>query len=155
MRTTIMNSRFRLLLTAGLLALFAFDRPGAHSVQIYLDNEMVIERYVDSRTAAPRLQLDPNGKHRELSIRYSECGRTVDGRRLTLSDQGGKELKTWSFPGATAGFKDPMICKVSDILACARAENRELRLAYASDDFPESIQILALEVKSLSAVSGQ
>ena len=154
MRTTIMNSRFTLLLTAGLLALFAFDRPGAHSVQIYLDGEMVIERYVDSRSPAPRMQLDPAGKHKELIIRYSECGRTVDGRRLTLTDQSGKELKTWRFEGSTAGFKDPMTCQVSDILAFVKTENKELRLSYASNDFPDGIQILTLEVKSLTAASG-
>jgi len=155
MKAIIMNSKFALLLIAGIFALSGFDRPGAHSVQISIDNELIQEMYVHSRSKAPAFQLDPSKNYKELTVRYNECGRTVDGRRLTLTDKNGQELKTWRFEGATAGFKDAMTCQVKDMLSFAKAGNNELRLSYASNDFPEGSHILTLEVKSLATASGQ
>jgi hypothetical protein len=155
MKTVKITSRLGLLLIAAVFSLFGFDRPGAHSVQISIDNELIQEMYVNSKSKAPTFQLDPARNYKELSVRYNECGRTVDGRRLTLSEKAGKELKTWKFDGATAGFKDSMTCQIKEIIAFAKAGNNELRLSYASNEFPDGAHILTLEVKGTAPVSGQ
>jgi hypothetical protein len=155
MKTVKITSRLGLLLIAAVFSLFGFDRPGADSVQISIENEMIQEMYVNSKSKAPTFQLDPARNYKELSVRYNECGRTVDGRRLTLSDKEGKELKTWKFNGATGGFKDAMTCPVKEIIAFAKAANNEMKLSYASKEFPEGAHILTLEVKGTASVSGQ
>ena len=80
--------------------LFSFSTIiGAHNVQVFLDDKMVIDHYVDSRSIAPTLNLDPAEKHDQLIIKYNECGRTVTGRTITIKDEKNQVLKDWRFEG--------------------------------------------------------
>jgi hypothetical protein len=59
--------------------LFSFSTIiGAHNVQVFLDDKMVIDQYVDSRSVVPTLNLDAADKHEQLIIKYNECGRNRD-----------------------------------------------------------------------------
>jgi len=61
--------------------LFSFSPlPGAHSVQVYLDSKLVLERYINFKSDAPNLTLDAAEKYSQLIVKYNECGRTVTGR---------------------------------------------------------------------------
>src|SRR4030095_17018711 len=76
--------------------LFSFSKIiGAHNGQVFLDEKMVIDHYVDSRSIAPTLNLDPAEKHDQLIVKYSECGRTVTGRKITIKDEKNQVLKDW------------------------------------------------------------
>lgn len=153
MKTIKTGTLSAIMMALGLLVLAGFDRPGAHSVQVFLDNDMILEKYVDTRSVAPSLALDRARNYKELTIRYSECGRTVNDRRLALTDKSGRELKTWRFEGATAGFKDPMTCQVKDILEFVKPGSSEFGVRYSSNDFPEGIHILTLDVKGPAQAS--
>src|SRR5690348_5326237 len=82
--------------------LFSFSPlPGAHSVKVYLDGKLVLDQYVNFKSNAPSLTINPAEKYNQLIVRYSECGRTVTGRSLTLKDDHDNVLKNWRYEGAS------------------------------------------------------
>jgi hypothetical protein len=129
--------------------LFAFtSRPGAHSVQIYLDSRLVIDHYVDSKKQVPEVRADNSENYNQLIVKYSECGRTVTGRKLTVKDEANKILKDWHFEGASAGFKDPMAIAKKDLAGLKQKGNNVLTLYYSSNEFPEGQPIATLVIGS-------
>ena len=127
--------------------LFAFSTIiGAHNVQVFLDDKMVIDHYVDSRTITPTLNLDPAEKHDQLTVKYNECGRTVTDRTITIKDENNQVLKDWRFEGAATGLKDPMVCSVKDIVALKQKGSNTLKLYYSSKEFPEGHQVAKLVI---------
>ena len=125
--------------------LFSFSfRPGAHSFQVYLDSKLVIDQYVNFKSDAPELKLDPAENQSQLIVKYSECGRRVTGRMIALKDDGGKLLKEWRFEGASTGYQESMKCSVKDILALKHKGDNALRLYYSSNEFPEGQMIVRL-----------
>jgi hypothetical protein len=120
--------------------------PGAHSVKVYLDDKLVIEQYINFKSDAPKMTLDAAEKYSNLIVRYSECGRTVTGRALTLKDDHNKVLKEWHFEGASSGFSESMTCPVKDIVALRQKGSNTLRLYYSSKDFPQGSQIAYLTI---------
>jgi len=132
---------------SGLLFSFSTSTgSGAHSVQIYLDSKLIIEQYIDSRTATPKLVLDPSEKYNQLIVKYNECGRTVSGRKITLKDDHNKVLKDWAFEGQATGFKESMTCSVKEILALKPKGSNTLKLFYSSTDFPDGSQIASVVI---------
>ena len=123
-------------------------KPGAHRFQVYLDSKLLIEQYADSKMDAPKLLLDPAENHNQLIVKYSECGRTVTGRMITIKDDHNKVLKEWRFDGETSGYKESMACKVKDITALLPKGSTTLKLYYSSKEFPEGQQIAYLVIGS-------
>lgn len=118
--------------------LFSFSSIiGAHSFQVYLDSKLMIDQYVNLKSDAPTVLVDPAENHNQLIVKYNECGRTVTGRTITIKDDKNQILKEWRFEGATAGYKDPMVCPVKDITALKPKGNNSLKLYYSSREFPE------------------
>jgi len=130
--------------TGLVFLLFAFSaRPGAHSVQVYVDDNLVVERYIDTRLEAPKVALDA-AHNQQLIVRYNECGRTVTGRKLTIRNSKGAMLKEWSFGGESTGFNNAMSCSVKELSALKSKDASPLRLYYTSKDFAEGQQIASL-----------
>jgi hypothetical protein len=129
--------------------LFSFSGlSGAHSVQVYLDDKLMIDQYLDSKTDAPKLSIGEVEKHSQLIVKYSECGRTVTGRTITIKDEKNKVLKDWVFEGSTSGYKDPMTLPMKEVAALKQKGNNTLNLYYSSTEFPEGQQIANLIVGS-------
>lgn len=130
--------------------LFSFSNKnssGAHSVQVYLDSKLVIDQYLNfNKTDAPKLILDPAEKYNQVIVKYSECGRTVTGRKITLKDDNNKILKNWNFEGEATGYKESMLCLVKDIIALKPKGSTTLKLYYSSNDFPEGQQIASVAI---------
>lgn len=127
--------------------LFSFsEMSGAHNFQVYLDNKLMIDQYVNSKMIAPTLQVDPAENYRELIVKYSECGRTVTGRTISLKDDKNKVLKDWRFEGASSGYEQSMICPVKEIMALSKKGNTTLKLYYSSQEFPQGQQIANLVI---------
>jgi hypothetical protein len=116
--------------------------PGAHSFQLYLDDKMVAEQYVSSKTAAPKIELGATGKYNDIVVKYNECNHPTSGRVLTIKDEQDNTLKQWNYEGQTTGYKDPMILKVKDVVALKPKGNNTLRLYYSSKEF-ENGQLIA------------
>jgi len=127
--------------------LFSFSTIiGAHNVQVFLDDKMVIDHYVDSRSVAPTLNLDPAENYDQLIVKYNECGRTVTDRTITIKDEKNQVLKDWRFEGAATGLKDPMVCSVKEIIALKQKGSNTLKLYYSSKEFPEGHQVAKLVI---------
>jgi len=127
--------------------LFSFSSIiGAHQVQVFLDDQKVIDHYVESGSVAPTLHVNPAENHAELIVRYNECGRTVTGRTITIKDEKNNVLKDWRFEGPTAGLNDPMVCSIKEITALKQKGSNTLKLYYSSKEFSEGLQIANLVI---------
>jgi hypothetical protein len=127
--------------------LFSFSSmPGAHSVQVYLDDKLVIDHYIDEKTQVPKVVVDPSENYTQLIVKYSECGRTVTGRTITLKTPDSKVLKEWRFEGASAGYKDPMAISTKEITGLKQKGTNNLSLFYSSNEFPEGQQVASLVI---------
>ena len=134
--------------------LFSFSRrPGAHSFQVYLDDKLIVERYVQSGMEYPTLTVNAAENHRQLIIKYNECGKPVTSRTISIRDDKNAVLKDWRFDGATSGYKDPMVCDLKDIIALTQKNHNNLKLFYSSKEFPEGQQLarLVMEDKGKTA----
>ena len=129
------HSLIGVALFAGLASFSSL--PGSHSFQVYLDDKLVIDQYVNSRLDAPKLVLDPAENHRQLTVKYNECGRTATGRILSLKDSNNKVLKEWRFDGESKGYSGAMTCSIKEITALFQKESNPLKLYYSSKDFAQ------------------
>jgi hypothetical protein len=136
---TIMKTLIAVTVPFVVLSSFAFM--GAHSFSIQLDDKQISEQYVSKEMSVPRIVIEPAENRQNLVVKYSECGRTVSGRKITAKDNNDKVLKEWKFDGTTSGFKDAMSVSVKDLVALKKGSNNVLKLFYSSNDFPESQQI--------------
>ena len=57
-----------------------------------------------AEAAAPKVVIDPSENHKQLVVKYSECGRTVTNRVMSIKDLNDKTLKEWRFEGSTSGL---------------------------------------------------
>lgn len=119
--------------TAMFVALSSFSFMGAHSFVLLVDDKQVAEQYIDSRSSVPKIEV---GNHHKLVVKYSECGRTVSGRKITAKDNNDKVVKEWKFDGTAAGLNNPMELSVKDLVSLQQRSNGELKLFYSSNDFP-------------------
>jgi hypothetical protein len=133
------------VVTGLFVAMSSFVLFGAHSFAIQLDDRQVAEQYVSRDMKLPKIVIEP-AEDRELIVKYSECGRTVSGRKITAKDNSDKVLKEWKFDGSTSGFKDPMTLAVKDLVALKQAANNTLKLYYSSNEYPEGQQIASLVI---------
>jgi len=126
--------------TGLLVGLSSFAFMGAHSFSIQLDDKQIVEQYVSREMKMPKIVIEPAENRHQLVVKYSECGRTVSGRKITAKDNNDKVLKEWSFEGTTSGFKDAMSVSVKDLLSLKKGSTNALKLYYSSNDFPEGQQ---------------
>ena len=155
MKKIISFSWANILVGVALCAtLFSFSMlPGAHGVQIYLDSKLVIDQYINFKSDAPKLTLDPAEKYSQLIVKYNECGRTVTGRVLTLKDEHNKVLKDWRYEGSSTGYSESMSCSVKDIIALKQKGSNTLKLFYSSKEFSEGHQIAYLVISGNTATA--
>lgn len=148
MKKIISSSWANVLVGVALSAiLFSFaPLPGAHSVQVYLDDKLVLDQYVNFKSDAPKLKLDPAEKYSQLIVKYNECGRTVTGRSLTLKDDHDNVLKNWRYEGASRGYSESMSCLMKDIIALKPKGTNTMKLFYSSNDFSEGHQVAYLVI---------
>ncbi|HEX8060382.1 MAG TPA: hypothetical protein VF473_05570 [Cyclobacteriaceae bacterium] len=140
------------MLVALCAVLSSFTLPGAHSFQLYVDSRLIVDQYVTRNITIPKVALNAGEENNRVILKYSECGRTVSGRTLTLKDEQDKVLKEWHFDGTTSGFKDPMTINVKDVVAL-KPNKGAMKLYYSSNDFKEGQQVALLVVgKDVTAV---
>lgn len=143
----IIHSTSPVLFVVLCAVLFSFaPLPGAHNYQVYLDGKLVLEQYTDFKKEAPAIPIDPQGDYKELSIRYSECGRVVNARVISVKDEAGKLLKEWKFEGSSKGLENPMTVKMKDVIALKPKNSNSLKLYYASREFPEGHHFASLKL---------
>ncbi|MEI9919913.1 MAG: hypothetical protein WDO14_14110 [Bacteroidota bacterium] len=141
MKKLIQNSWTAAALVAVFFVLSSFRMPGVHTFQVYMDSKLIADQYVYTtrELSIPKLTLD---HATSITIKYSECNKTVTGRTLTIKDEQDKVLKEWHFDGTTSGYKDPMTIKVSDVIALR--PKATLKLIYSSEEFTAGQQVASI-----------
>lgn len=143
---TIVQIKILLVLVALSAIMQSFAPMGAHSFQILLDDKQLADQYATSKMTMPKIVIDPAENHKQLVVKYNECGRTVTGRVISVKDSNNKLVKEWRFEGEATGFKDAMAFNVKDIVALKNGSNNTLQLFYSSNDFREGQQIATLVI---------
>jgi hypothetical protein len=144
MKTNIQFKALTVLVAlCAVLTAFA-PKPGAHNYQVYLDDKLIFDQYVDRNAAAPNITVDPAENHKQFVVKYNECNRTITGRALTIKSSDDKVLKEFKFEGSTSGLKEGMTCSVKEILELKAKSTGNLKVFYTSTDFPEGQQVATL-----------
>jgi hypothetical protein len=143
-RFSWINSLIGVILCSILLSFST--TPGAHNFQVYLDNKLMIDQYVNLKMNVPTLRVDPADNYSQLIVKYNECGRKVTGRKITVKDDQNNVLKDWTFEGASSGYEDAMTCKLKDVIAVKQNGSNTLKLFYSSKEFPEGQQLANLVI---------
>jgi hypothetical protein len=140
------NMQFKGLMVLAVLCMILSSfvlEPGAHSCQVYLDDKLLVDQYLVQKAAPAKIIVDPAENHKQLILKYNECGRTVTGRVITIKDESDKVLKEFRFDGSTKGYENPMAVSVKDLLAL-KQQSGNLKLYYASTDFPDGQHVALL-----------
>jgi hypothetical protein len=143
------NRKLHVMITlaavCAMLSAFA-PMPGAHNFQVYLDDKLVADQYASSKTIAPKIVVDPAENHKQLIVKYNECGRTVTAREITFKETEDKVLKEVKFDGTAKGLDNPMSCGLKDIVALKPKNGNAVKVYYASADFPEGQHVVTLVI---------
>lgn len=138
-KSTFINS---LLIALLCTTLFSFsEAPGAHSFEISLNNNVVLQGYINDKKEVPTLSLNQEADRDQLSVNYNHCGQMGTARSIIIKDGSDKVLKVWNFDDDTPGVKNRMTCKVKDIVGLSNGNN-SLNLFYSSKELTKD-QILA------------
>jgi hypothetical protein len=116
---------------------------GLDGYEIYLNNKLILKKYVNQPLNLRVLQLTKVNEGDELRIKYTHCRMKGPGtgRSLTLQDEKGNTLKKWDFAD---GSDYAMTIPVKDLLQLEKKNsNHELSLRYASKERPNG-EMLAM-----------
>lgn len=110
---------------------FSFNTAGGDKYEIFINNKLVYEHYVNYTTAVKTITLSSANYNTKVDVRYSHCGQTGKDRRLIIQDDYNKVIKKWGFANGEA-----MSMKAKDIIDL-RKKNKNLQLYYASKEIPQ------------------
>jgi hypothetical protein len=126
MKTYIKN----LLGLAVCMAMFAFSSVGGERYSIQLNDRVLVDQLINSKSTVPNISLAHASASDQLSVDFNECGRVGTSRRLTLKNEKDSILKEWNFKDSED--KNSMTFSVKDIQALKR--NERLKLYYTSEN---------------------
>lgn len=121
-----------LLLFIASLSFMAFSGPkGGESVEIYLDDNLVVKQFINSSTSAKKISVNPSEKQ-ELRVFYNHCGKVGNDRKIYFMNNQEEVIKTWRYANDN---KKWMKCPVNGI----PMQQRLVRLYYKSKEIPQGI----------------
>jgi len=152
--TQIMRERSavgRLIMVILCTILCSFSSyPGGDSFEIYVNNKLVLQEHLYGKKDVTSLPLNYDSDQDQLSIHYSHCGQIGTARNIIIKDEQNKVLKEWHFADSPAGVKNPMTCKVKDIVALGDSRN-SLNLFYSSKELPKGQLLASIHVANKTA----
>jgi len=154
MQTFIKKPVTGFLLLAICLGFSSFsDRKGGDSLEIYLNNKLVLEQFMYRDKSVKSLVLTDANYNDKLSIRYSHCGQPGKERSITLKDAQDRIVKKWTFANA-GNSNTTMSCDVKEIMDLQKTKgNITLRLCYTSVELPNGLVLVSITKGSSSVAS--
>ena len=143
---------------AGLLAisslyLFSFISPsGGEGFQIYLNNELVLQKFGNDMDKVQTINLDEKSLNGELSVKYHHCGKVGKDRVLTIKDLDNKNLKEWKFADVSEASAS-MKCGVKEIFSLKIKNNTKLNLYYTSSELPKGRMLATITATAGSKIT--
>jgi hypothetical protein len=116
-----------------LLASFT-HRPGGEGFEIYVDNQLLVQRFGNEMNAVQPVSLS-NRESSKLYIKYFHCGKTGTNRSITVKDNRNNTLHQFRFEDSRAA-SGVMMLEVKDIRALVKDANTSLQLYYSSGELP-------------------
>ncbi len=119
---------------------------GLDSYEIYLNNKLIVQQFVNQPLSLRKLQLSTANDNDELRIHYKHCTLkgAGTGRNIILKDQRGHVVKKWEFPDVGG----PDTGMVLPVKALRQLEKRhagdDLSLHYTAHEHPQGEMLAAL-----------
>ena len=146
------HSGVKLFAWAALSALlFSFYGIGGEGYTIRIGERLLIEQHVTLKSDVPGFSLDQRDAGENLSVFYSHCGQVGKSRSLTITNGQNKVLKEWKYVDAVSD-RNPMVCKVKDILALQGQAGNSVKLVYTSNEIPNGKVLANVTFSSESVV---
>ena len=129
------------------------DRKGGDSLEIYLNNKLVVEQFMYRDKTVKSLVLTDANYNDKLSVRYSHCGRPGTERSIALKDAQDRVVKQWTFANSN-GKNTDMSCNVKDIMDLQKTKGQlTLRLFYTSNELPKGMVLVSVTKSNTSVAS--
>lgn len=139
---TLLTSSF---ISSGFTSKFGLDK-----YEVYLNNRLLMRRYVNEPLDLRVLQLEKASPTDYLQISYSHCRKNNGagtGRSLTLKDENGQALRQWKFADAS-GNEIKMSLAVKDLQQLAtKNAGHQLILYYSSQELNKGEMLAMIRFK--------
>jgi hypothetical protein len=126
---------------------------GGDSLEIYLNQKMVLQQYMHIDKTIKTISLDQSDYDKQLNVYYRHCGIAGKGRKISVQDESHKLVKSLQFadgPDKNAA----MSMKVKDLFPAKNNEGKKVQLYYSSKEMPEG-KLLATLVYRNQAVAAR
>jgi hypothetical protein len=147
--TSIALSAGLAILSSTLLS-FSF---GGDSLEIYLNQKMVLQQFMHVDKSIKTIALDQSDYDKQLNVYYRHCGIAGKGRKISVQDESHKLVKSLQFADG-ADKNAVMSMKVKDLFPGKNIDGKKVQLYYTSKEMPEG-KLLATLVYSNHSVAAR
>ena len=149
----MLHSTFKHALARLMLVAFCLTGPvltamaGLDSYEIYLNDKLILQQYVNQPLDVRSLQLKNAKAGDRLVIYYRHCTLkgAGSGRSITLQDEKGKVMKKWHFEDSP-GSNTSMVIPVAELLKLQK-DRTNLSLHYQAAELPAGEMLASLRLK--------
>ena len=140
---TVNSSAYSLVLAVVTALSFSFaPEPGGDSFSIYRNDQLLLKQYVHTDASVKPISLLADSGDDVLKMYYSHCGKIGTSRKISITDEGKKELVSWSYPNSSGQEHEAMMWKVKDIAALYKKDGKgSLGIVYYSKEIPKGITL--------------
>lgn len=147
MQHSIFKHRFLQVFTFAALSfilLTAFTPGGQDQYSLYLNNTLIVKRFVGEPLTLKGLALDKANQNDKLIIHYRHCHGVGQDRKIILKNDEGDILKEWKFANVTDS-KSEMVIPVKELLQLEK-KNGRVTLHYISNQAPKGQMLVGLNL---------
>ena len=134
-----MKTMMKILAVSVVFFSFA-PRFGGEHYQIHVNNALRIQQVIAHQQEMPSLTLT-TATLGNITVFYDHCGQIGKNRSLTIQNEQGKAVKTWSFINSS---DKRMSLDVKEVVAIMKHEKSNLKLMYTSTELPKGRELAAL-----------
>lgn len=140
---TINSKVVSLVLAMATTMLFSFSpKPGGDSFTIYQNDRLLLKQYLHTDASVRTISLLEDSGDDVLNMYYSHCGKIGTSRKISIKDEGKKELVSWTYADSKGAGHEAMTCKVKDIAALQKSIGKaSLSIVYYSTEIPKGIAL--------------
>ena len=124
---------------------------GGDSLEIYLNQKMVLQQFMHVDKSIKTIALDQSDYDKQLNVYYRHCGIAGKGRKISVQDESHKLVKSLQFADG-ADKNAGMSIKVRDLFPGKNIDGKKVQLYYSSKEMPEG-KLLATLVYRNQAVA--
>lgn len=136
-----------LCLSLGILLSSFSSRPGGEGFEIYLNNQVLLQRFGKDMNTVKSFALNPGSPNDKLTIKYHHCGQPGKNRVISIKDGQDKLLKEFRYKDTDTRVAE-MTLPVKEIFSLQQKGNNTFRVYYRSTELPAGRMLVSLQPKS-------